>query len=64
MSQSEIYKTPKTLDDEYFPPKRSAFQFEEREDTLYTRISKSGKIDQILDSIRVNYIADTECLDP
>ncbi|CAD8050165.1 unnamed protein product [Paramecium sonneborni] len=64
LSQSEIFKTPKQLDDEYFPAKRSAYYYDDREDTLYTKMTRTGKIDQIIDSINVNYIPNSECLEP
>lgn len=34
------------------------------EKTLYTTMSKAGKIDLIIDNIRVNFIANSECLEP
>lgn len=37
---------------------------EDIEKTLYTTITKAGKIDSIAENIRVGYIGDSGCLEP
>lgn len=47
-----------------YPTRKSAYMLDDMEKTLYTTISKAGKIDSIIDNIRVNFIANSECLEP